>query len=90
MVEINKLVIEIFIYQLIVALVCSLFNNLLENSYSEMTKMIPMSNFWITACTWWLLMTYFVPISLMVTMEMVKLFQGSSLFTDPQGYSKLY
>lgn len=49
-----------------------------------------MSNFWITACTWWLLMTYFIPISLMVTMEMVKLFQGSTLSSDPQGYSAAY
>lgn len=35
-------------------------------------------------------MTYFIPISLMVTMEMVKLFQGSILVRDKEGYSKEY
>ena len=35
-------------------------------------------------------MTYFIPISLMVTMEMVKLFQGSTLDTDPKGWSEAY
>lgn len=90
MTEINKLVVEIFIYQVVVALVCSLFNTLLENSYHEITQFIPMSSFWIATCTWWLLMTYFIPISLMVTMEMVKLFQGVTLNSDPQGYSPLY
>ena len=40
--------------------------------------------------TWWLLMTYFVPISLMVTMEMVKLFQGSILVRDKYGWSEDY
>ena len=77
MLEVDKIVIEVFIWQVIIALVCSLFNTILENSYREVTQFIPMSNYWITALTWWLLMTYFVPISLMVTMEMVKLFQGS-------------
>jgi len=41
---------------------------LLESSYKEVTQYIPSSNFWITSMTWWLLMTYFIPISLMVTM----------------------
>lgn len=35
-------------------------------------------------------MTYFVPISLMVTMEMVKLFQGQLLNRDKSGYSEEY
>lgn len=51
---------------------------------------IPSSNFWILAATWWLMMTYFVPISLMVTMEIIKLFQGMLLAQDSQGYSKDY
>lgn len=75
---------------MIIALVCSLFNSILENSYKEVTMFIPMSNYWIKAMTWWLLMTYFIPISLMVTVEMVKLFQGSILVRDPQGYSPEY
>ena len=35
-------------------------------------------------------MTFFVPISLMVTMEMVKLFQGMLLVKDKSGYSPEY
>ena len=35
-------------------------------------------------------MTYFIPISLMVTMEMVKLFQGAVLGRDQRGWSDLY
>ncbi len=66
--EVDKIVIEVFIYQIIMALVCALFNLLLESSYKEVTQYIPSSNYWITTMTWWLLMTYFIPISLMVTM----------------------
>jgi phospholipid-transporting ATPase len=87
---VDKIVIEVFIYQIIMALICALFNMLLESSYKEVTQYIPSSNFWITSMTWWLLMTYFIPISLMVTMEMVKLFQGSILARDKHGYSKNY
>lgn len=35
-------------------------------------------------------MTYFVPISLIVTMEMIKLFQGGILEKDVRGYSHEY
>lgn len=35
-------------------------------------------------------MTYFVPISLIVTMEMIKLFQGAVLARDIKGYSYEY
>ena len=51
---------------------------------------IPMSKFWILTWSWWLMMTYFVPISLMVTMEMVKMFQGIIIEKDKRGYSKDY
>ena len=36
------------------------------------------------------MMTYFVPISLMVTMEMVKMFQGTIIEKDRRGYSQEY
>ena len=87
MVEVDKIVIEIFIWQVIISLVCSLFNTILENSYSAIMAYIPSSNYWLLTATWWLLLTYFVPISLIVTMEMVKLFQGSLLVRDKAGYS---
>ena len=35
-------------------------------------------------------MTYFVPISLIVTMEVIKLFQGGIASNDAKGYSKQY
>lgn len=35
-------------------------------------------------------MTYFVPISLIVTMELIKLFQGIVIGKDQKGYSKEY
>jgi phospholipid-transporting ATPase len=90
MTEVDKIVIEIFIWQVIISLVCSLFNTILENSYSAIMAYIPASNFWLLTATWWLLLTYFVPISLIVTMEMVKLFQGSLLVRDKAGYSEEY
>ena len=90
MAEINKLVIEIFIWQVMIAMICALFNLLLENSYTQIIQWVGSSTYWITAFTWWLLMTYFIPISLMVTMEMVKLFQGSALDHDPKGWSDAY
>ena len=68
MVEVDKIVIEIFIWQVIISLICALFNSILENSYPAIMQYIPASNFWILTMKWWLLMTYFVPISLMVTM----------------------
>jgi len=37
---------------------------------------LPMSKFWILTWSWWLMMTYFVPISLIVTIKMVEMFQG--------------
>ena len=53
-------------------------------------KYIESTRFWLIAPSWWLLMTYFVPISLIVTMELIKLFQGSVLGHDPLGYSTEY
>jgi hypothetical protein len=70
------MVIEIFIWQLVIALAAALLSTLIENSYPALMAYIPMSKFWILTWSWWLMMTYFVPISLMVTMEMVKMFQG--------------
>lgn len=51
-------------------------------------EIVGRSVFFFNAASWWLLMTYFVPISLIVTMEMIKLFQGSVIEKDRRGYSK--
>lgn len=82
------MVVEIFIWQILIALACALLNRLLETSYPDFMANLPLTQFFIISLTWWLMMTYFVPISLMVTMEMVKLFQGVVLQKDIVGYSK--
>ena len=51
---------------------------------------IPMSKFWILTWSWWLMMTYFVPISLIVTIKMVEMFQGMIIERDRRGYCKDY
>jgi predicted membrane protein len=68
MTEVNKLVIEVFIWQLVIALITGMLNMTLESSYQDFMKYLPSTSFWIITMTWWLLMTYFVPISLMVTL----------------------
>lgn len=75
--EVNKMVVQIFIWQMVISLAAGLLSTLIESSYPALMFYLPMSKFWILAWSWWLMMTYFVPISLMVTMEMVKMFQGS-------------
>ena len=75
-------------WQLVIALVVSTFNTLFENSYTEILHYLEKTRFWLIVPSWWLLMTYFVPISLIVTMELIKLFQGSIMANDPLGYSK--
>jgi phospholipid-transporting ATPase len=74
---IDEMVFGIFFGQIILCIVFSLFNILFENSYDTFTQLVGPTKFWINSASWWLLMTYFVPISLIVTMEMIKLFQGS-------------
>ena len=68
MTEIDKMVISIFLWQIVISLVVSLFNTLFENSYPEFMGYFGNSKFWLLVPSWWLLMTYFVPISLIVTM----------------------
>ena len=88
--EIDKMVISIFVWQILIALVVSTFNTLFETSYSYIAEYIQSTRFLLIVPSWWLLMTYFVPISLIVTLELIKLFQGSILANDPQGYSSEY
>lgn len=49
--------------------------------------MVDVLPFWIMAGVWWLIMSYFVPISLIVTLEMVKFIQGKLLMSDARMYS---
>ena len=68
MIEIDKMVMSIFIWQIMIALVVSIFNTLFENSYENYVNNFGNSKFWLLVPSWWLMMTYFVPISLIVTM----------------------
>jgi hypothetical protein len=68
----------------------SLLNVLIESNFQDFVLSFGNSKFWVNVMTWWLMITYFIPISLMVTMEMVKLLQGLIISKDPQGYSKTY
>lgn len=65
---IDEMVFGIFIGQIILSFVFSLFNILFENNHMEFINLVGPSKFWINSASWWLLMTYFVPISLIVTM----------------------
>lgn len=65
---IDSMVVGIFIAQIVLSLVFSLFNILFENSYDKFITLVTATKFWINSASWWLLMTYFVPISLIVTM----------------------
>ena len=74
---IDRMVLAIFVGQIILSFIFSFFNYLFENSYSKFMEIVGPTQFILNAASWWLLMTYFVPISLIVTMEMIKLFQGT-------------
>lgn len=65
---IDEMVFGIFIGQIVLSLVFGLFNILFENSYAKFISLVGPTRFWINSASWWLLMTYFVPISLIVTM----------------------
>jgi hypothetical protein len=68
MVDIDKMTLSIFIGQIILSLIMALFNILMENSQTKYLSLLGETHFWINVASWWLLMTYFVPISLIVTM----------------------
>ncbi len=68
MAEIDKMTLNIFIAQIILSLVMALFNILIEYSRPNFVNILGQTRFWINVASWWLLMTYFVPISLIVTM----------------------
>ena len=88
--DIDKMVFGIFIWQLLIALILAIFNTLFENGYKTVVHYFSSTRFWLIVPSWWLMMTYFVPISLIVTMELIKLFQGVILNRDIRGYSKDY
>ena len=83
------MVIVIFLMQFGLSLVCGIMNMLSEGRRVRELGDVPGSLFWITTGSWWLLMTYFVPISLVVTLELVKIFQGAIMSRDKRLYSPM-
>lgn len=66
--EIDKMTLSIFVAQIVLSLIMALFNILIENSRPAFIELVGSTQFWINTASWWLLMTYFVPISLIVSM----------------------
>jgi phospholipid-transporting ATPase len=64
-------------------------NLLLEGNKVRELNGVRGSSFWVMVGSWWLMMTYFIPISLVVTLELVKLFQGNYMIKDPRMYSSM-
>lgn len=87
--EINKMVMVIFLMQFGLSVMCGVMNMLTEGRRIEELGDVPGSSFWINTGSWWLLMTYFVPISLVVTMELVKIFQGAIMSRDKRLFSPM-
>lgn len=83
------MVIVIFIMQFGLSIICGMMNMLSEGRRVEELREVPGSYFWITTGSWWLLMTYFVPISLVVTLELVKIFQGAIMSRDKRLYAPM-
>lgn len=76
------MVILIFVMQFLLSLICGVMNLLLEGNKIRELNGVAVSSFWVMVGSWWLMMTYFVPISLVVTLELVKLFQGKLMTYD--------
>lgn len=87
--EVNQMVVLIFVMQFLLSLVCAVMNILLEGNKVRELNGLRGSEFWAMVGTWWLMMTYFIPISLVVTLELVKLFQGNYMIKDNRMWSTM-
>lgn len=94
--EMNNLIIQIFVVQVIICFLTSLtaciWQKQIEgdmNSYLNLTDTEKSfgAQLFIKWGTWILIFTNFVPISLLVTLEMVKFFQGICISKDAKTYS---
>lgn len=77
----------IFGLQILLALTGALLNFYLQGVKPREIGEIDVLPFWIMSGVWWLILSYFVPISLIVTLEMVKYIQGRLLMIDKRMYS---
>ncbi len=91
----NEQIIFIFVFQLILGLVAACFSVYILNSteynripYINKSKSYGLKYFLLRLGTWIVLLNNLVPISLLVTMEMVKYIQGFFISWDCQIYDK--
>ena len=93
----NKQILYVFLIQIIVSSIASFFGttwmieNLDDAKYLDFNENDKWNTTWgllfiKTTGTWILIFTNFVPISLLVTLEVVKLFQGTFMFYDLMMY----
>lgn len=87
--DVNRKIIIVMTLQLVLSLIAACLNSFLQQRNIPSLFGLEVYPFWVVAGTWWLIMSYFVPISLVVSMEMVKLLQGLLLTQDIRMYSKM-
>lgn len=85
--DVNITICMIFGLQFVLSLTGAIINLLLQKLKPREIQQVDVLPFWIMSGVWWLIMSYFVPISLIVTLEMVKFIQGRLLMTDSRMYS---
>ena len=90
----NNLLIYVFIFLMICCLVCSILHNYgykTHQSFYDNFIMInrnPLTESFITFFTYFLLLNTMIPISLIVTLEIIKVIQGLLIEWDTKLYSK--
>lgn len=92
-VKMNREIVVIFILQLAVCALCALYSTLWlkeyqndNKQYLEMQEVLIGRYFVLQFFTWMLMFSNFVPISLIVTLEMVKFMQGLFISQDLKMY----
>ena len=91
----NKLLLAIFITQLILCILASIFHayyykkNLDDTDLMSYNKYSYSKQNFLTIFTYLILLNTFIPISLVVTMEIVKIIQGLFMTADIEGYSHI-
>ena len=75
-------IVMIMIMELLLAVICSTMNMLIEGSHVKELREIPGRSFWLMIGSWWLILAYLVPISLVVSMELIRLAQAAVMIRD--------
>lgn len=87
--EVNQKIIIVMVCQFVLSIIAATLNSFLQSRSINELNGIAVYPYWVIAGTWWLIMSYFVPISLIVSLEMVKLLQGSLMTEDRRMYSPM-